>query len=73
MIKSLLGNAGRATIREVASAFLAHDESQIEYYEQSTEQMPGKDPKNHGILERQGQHYALSPKFGGLQHKDDMV
>jgi hypothetical protein len=63
MIKTLLGNAGRATIREVASAFLAHDESQIEYYEHITKQMPGKDLMNHGILERQGQHYALSPEF----------
>ena len=70
MIKTLLGNAGRATIREVASAFLAHDESQIEYYEQIAEQMPGKELKNHGILERQGQHYALSPEFAGLSDAD---
>ncbi|MBI2998945.1 MAG: hypothetical protein HYY46_10940 [Deltaproteobacteria bacterium] len=43
MIKTLLGNAGRVTIREVASAFLAHDESQIEYYEHITKQMPERD------------------------------
>src|SRR3990172_1847317 len=70
MIKTLLGNAGRATIREVASAFLAHDESQIEYYEHIAKQMPGKELKNHGILERQGQHYALSPEFAGLSDTD---
>ena len=70
MIKTLLGNAGRATIREVASAFLAHDESQIEYYEHITKQMPGKELKNHRILERQGQHYALSPEFAGLSDTD---
>ncbi len=70
MLKTLLGNAGRATIREVASAFLAHDESQIEYYEHITKQMPGKDLKNHGFLERQGQHYALSPEFVGLADTD---
>lgn len=70
MIKTLLGNAGRATIREIASAFLAHDESQMEYYEQIAEQMPGKELKNHGILERQGQHYALSPEFAGLSDTD---
>jgi len=70
MIKTLLGNAGRATIREVASAFLAHDESQIEYYEQITEQIFGKDLKDHGILERQGQHYALCAEFAGLSDTD---
>jgi len=70
MIKTLLGNAGRATIREVASAFLAHDESQIEYYEHIANEMPEKELKNHGILERQGQHYALSPEFAGLSDTD---
>jgi diadenosine tetraphosphate (Ap4A) HIT family hydrolase len=70
MIKTLLGNAGRATSREVASALLAHDESQIEYNEHITEQMPGKELMNHGILERQGQHYALSPEFAGLTDTD---
>ncbi len=70
MIKTLLGNAGRATIREVASALLAHDESQIEYYEHIAKQMPGKDLETHGILERQGQHYALSPEFAGLSDAD---
>jgi diadenosine tetraphosphate (Ap4A) HIT family hydrolase len=70
MLKTLLGNAGRATIREVATAFLAHDESQIEYYEHITKQMPGKDLESHGILERQEQHYALSPEFAGLSETD---
>jgi diadenosine tetraphosphate (Ap4A) HIT family hydrolase/5-methylcytosine-specific restriction endonuclease McrA len=70
MLKTLLGNTGRATIREVASAFLAHDESQIEYYEHITKQILGKDLKNHGFLERQGQHYALSPEFAGLSATD---
>jgi diadenosine tetraphosphate (Ap4A) HIT family hydrolase len=66
MIKTLLGNAGRATIRQVASALLAHDESQIEDYEHVAEQMAGKELKHHGILERQGQHFALSAEFAGL-------
>jgi diadenosine tetraphosphate (Ap4A) HIT family hydrolase len=70
MIKTLLGNAGRATVREVASAFLVHDESQIEYSEHITDQLAGKDLKDRGILERQGQHYALSAEFAWLSDTD---
>lgn len=70
MLKTLLGKAGRATIREVASAFLACDEGQIEYYEHITEQMPGEDLKNHGILERRGRYYALAAEFADLSEAE---
>lgn len=70
MIRTLLGNAGRATAREVASAFLAHDEGRLEYYEHLAEQMLGEVLKSRGILERQGRHYALSAEFAGLSEAD---
>jgi hypothetical protein len=41
MIKELLTHRGRASIRNIAAAFLARDASQIEYYEQITKDMPG--------------------------------
>ena len=33
MLEVLLTHEGRASVRDVAATFLAHDESQIEYYE----------------------------------------
>jgi hypothetical protein len=41
MIKELLTHGGKASIRDIAAAFLARDESQLEYYEQITKDMPG--------------------------------
>jgi len=43
-----------------AAAFLARDASQLEYYEQITKNMPGKVLTNHGIVERNGDHYHLT-------------
>jgi len=42
MIKELLTNGGKSSIRNIAAAFLARDASQLEYYEQITKDMPGK-------------------------------
>jgi ATP adenylyltransferase len=60
MIKELLARGGRATIRDVAGAFLARDESQLEYYEQITKNMPGKVLSKHGIVVREGDQYRLT-------------
>ena len=42
MIRELLTRGGKASIRDIAAAFLARDASQLEYYEQITKDMPGK-------------------------------
>jgi hypothetical protein len=36
MIRELLTRGGKASIRNIAAAFLARDASQLEYYEQIT-------------------------------------
>src|SRR5262245_45931518 len=59
MIKELLQSGGRASIRNIAAAFLSRDESQLEYYEQITKDMPGKVLGRHGIVERNGEEYRL--------------
>lgn len=41
MLKELLSRGGSATVAEIASALLAKDQSQIEYYEQITKNMVG--------------------------------
>src|SRR5215510_14002087 len=50
MIRELLQNGGKASIRNIAAAFLSRDESQLEYYEQITKDMPGKILSKHGIV-----------------------
>jgi ATP adenylyltransferase len=49
MIKELLKYGGKAAIRDIAAAFLARDESQLEYYEKITKDMPGKVLAKHGM------------------------
>ena len=60
MLHTLLRNGGSATIREIASAVLSHDESQIEYYEQIVKHMPGRVLAAHGIVAREGHRYRLA-------------
>src|SRR6476659_746615 len=60
MIKELLQSGGKASIRNIADAFLSRDESQLEYYEQITKDMPGKVLVKHGIVERDGGTYQLN-------------
>jgi hypothetical protein len=44
MLKTLLERGGQASVREIAAAFLGHDQSQLEYYEAITKRMPGACP-----------------------------
>jgi ATP adenylyltransferase len=60
MIRELLTRGGKASIRDIAAAFLARDASQLEYYEQVTKDMPGKVLGKHGIAERDGEEYRLT-------------
>jgi hypothetical protein len=66
MIKTLLGNNGRATTRQIAAAFLAEDQSQLEYYETIVARMPGPVLRRHGVVAREGDGYRLTPEFGQL-------
>jgi ATP adenylyltransferase len=69
MIKELLTHGGKASIRKIASAFLARDQSQLEYYEQITKNMPGKVLAKHGIVERLGEEYRLTVDPSSLSFK----
>lgn len=60
MIRELLVRGGKTSIRNIASAFLSHDLSQLEYYEQITKNMPGPVLRNHGVVEREGENYRLT-------------
>jgi ATP adenylyltransferase len=59
MIRELLERGGEANIRDIAAAFLARDESQLEYYEKITKDMPGKVLAKHDIVKRDGDKFRL--------------
>jgi ATP adenylyltransferase len=71
----LLTHGGNASVRKIASAFLAHDQSQLEYYEQITKNMPGKVLTKHGIVERLGDEYRLTidPSSLNLNQRDELI
>lgn len=52
LIKELIDNGGKATIRQLAISFLKNDESQIQYFEKRIREMPLKVLSKHGIIER---------------------
>src|SRR6516165_5144240 len=75
MIGELLQSGGKASIRNIAAAFLSRDESQLEYYEQITKDMPGKVLGKHGIVERNGDEYRLTidPSSLSSEERDELV
>lgn len=64
MLKTLIEQDGFATVRQIAAAFLAWDESQLEYYEHITKAMPGRVLKSHGLINRQDSGYRLEVDLG---------
>jgi len=53
MLKELLLKGGQSSVEDISKSLLAHDQSQIEYYEQITKNMVGKVlTDNNGITER---------------------
>src|SRR5688572_18228814 len=60
MLETLLMNGGTATVRDIAAAILAHDESQIDYYTEIVKRMPGKVLGAHGIVVRDADSYRLA-------------
>jgi len=54
MLMTLLQDGGRSSTKEIARPILAHDESQVEYYEGVTKNMVGLALRGHGIVEKGG-------------------
>jgi ATP adenylyltransferase len=52
MLMTLLKREGRCHEREIAKSLLGHDESQIEYYTEITNNMVGRVLRNHEIVAR---------------------
>lgn len=52
MLMALLKNGGKCSEEEIAKTLLSHDQSQIEYYTQITNNMVGRVMRHHQIVER---------------------
>jgi ATP adenylyltransferase len=59
MLMALLKHDGRCSTTQIARSILAHDESQLEYYENVTKTMVGRVLRNHNIVDREDGGYAL--------------
>ena len=59
MLLALLKNNGSSTENEIAKSILEHDESQVEYYQNITNNMVGRVLRNHGIVVRDKKRYRL--------------
>jgi ATP adenylyltransferase len=54
MLLTLIEKGGRASVRDIACDILAHDESQIEYYEEIVKGMPGPVLSKRNVVARLG-------------------
>lgn len=59
MLMTLFRNKGACSSKKIAKAILEHDQSQIEYYTQITNNMVGRVLRNHGIVEKDGDTYRV--------------
>ena len=70
MLKTPLLGDGRASTRQIAAAFLAQDESQLDYYQAVTKPMPGPVLRRHGLVVRDGDCYALGKELLALSQAE---
>jgi ATP adenylyltransferase len=67
MLMTLLRQSGRCSTTQIARSILAHDQSQVEYYEDVTKNMVGRVLRSHGIVEKRDHGYYLI----GYDYLDD--
>jgi ATP adenylyltransferase len=75
MLRTLIEKGGFASLRDIASSFLAHDESQLEYYVEITKRMPGPVLSRHQLVRRDGAGYRLIPDVQQLtrEQRDELL
>lgn len=66
MLKTLLVQDGFASRRDIAAAFLAEDQSQLEYYDEIVKRYPTQTLKRHGIIEHDRGRYSLCDIFRAI-------
>lgn len=66
MLKILLERNGEVSRRDIAAAFLAEDQSQLEYYDEIVKRYPTQTLKRHGLIEHDRGSYTLCDKFTAI-------
>ena len=74
MLMALLRHDGKRTVNQIATEILRYDDSQVEYYEQITNNMVGRVLRSHGVVQKQRDTYVLRD-VDRLSHKqrDELV
>jgi ATP adenylyltransferase len=69
MLSVLLSSGGRATVEEIASALLARDRAQLDYYKEITRQMPGAVLRKRDVVRFEAGIYIL-PAFDEMTNAE---
>jgi ATP adenylyltransferase len=72
LIKSLIESGGAATLRQLACAFLAQDESQLLYYEKRLKEMPIKVLSKHDVIKKDGEFISLNTGRLNLEQRAEL-
>lgn len=72
LVKTLVEAGGIATTRQLARAFLAQDEKQLEYYEERLIQMPIPVLSKHGVISRDGDLVSLNTENLNLKQQSEI-
>ncbi len=59
MLLELLRRNGSASVAQIATAFVLHDRSQVDYYRRIVNQMPGRVLRKHNVVAKDGDSYVL--------------
>lgn len=73
MLKTLLAGNGVASRREIAAAFLAEDQSQLEYYDEIVKRYPTQTLKRHGIIDHKRGRYQLCDAYNIVDAKERLA
>ena len=72
LVGELVDSDGSATIRQLAEAVLAKDESQVMYYEKRLKEMPLRVLSKHDIIKREGNLVSLNAKKLTFEQKSQI-
>jgi ATP adenylyltransferase len=72
LVKSLIDTGGMAAVRQLASIFLAHDESLLMYYKKRLNEMPIKVLSKHGVIKQNGDLISLTIGKLTLEQKAEL-
>jgi len=73
MIKTLIQSNGKATARKIAKEFLVKDQSQIDYYTEITNNMPGKVLRKNKIVEYNNKNFELDLSEISKEQRADLI